>query len=223
MADFDLDLDHTQENIFTGQQPTRSVVGCVDNDAFNGRYRKTLTTLNITTFVSWMYIFGWAATLEDSNRTQFRCKPLHYSLCKPVCWDWEIDERRGNWHSNRRLCIWIRALRVWFNCRSSQRRSFQLDETRERSSGFKVWNRSTQHDNVIAYAEFESVLEIDKSRNIIIDYKNWKDERDNYYLSGRCRGQFMGVFSSDTLPTSMKKRPAIIVCNTDHSDRGGEH
>ena len=34
--------------------------------------------------------------------------------------------------------------------------------------------------NVIAYAEFESVLEIDKSRNIIIDYKNWKDERDNY-------------------------------------------
>ena len=34
--------------------------------------------------------------------------------------------------------------------------------------------------NVIAYAEFESVLEIDKSRNIIIDYKNWKDELVNY-------------------------------------------
>ena len=26
--------------------------------------------------------------------------------------------------------------------------------------------------NVIAYAEFESVVEIDKSRNVIIDYKN---------------------------------------------------
>ena len=33
----------------------------------------------------------------------------------------------------------------------------------------------------------------------------------------------MGVFSSDTLPTSIKKRPAIIVCNTDPSDRSGEH
>ena len=33
----------------------------------------------------------------------------------------------------------------------------------------------------------------------------------------------MGVFSCDTLPTSIKKRPAIIVCNTDPSDRGGEH
>ena len=35
--------------------------------------------------------------------------------------------------------------------------------------------------NVIAYAEFESVLEIDKSQNIFIDYKNWKDERINYW------------------------------------------
>ena len=44
-----------------------------------------------------------------------------------------------------------------------------------------------------------------------------------HYLSGHCRGQFMGVFSSDTLSTSIKKRPAIIVCNTDPSDQGGEH
>ena len=43
------------------------------------------------------------------------------------------------------------------------------------------------------------------------------------YLSGRCRGQFMGVFSCDTLPRHVPKRPAIIVCNTDPSDRSGEH
>ena len=33
----------------------------------------------------------------------------------------------------------------------------------------------------------------------------------------------MGVFSSDTLPTSINKRPAIIICNTDPSDKIGEH
>ena len=33
----------------------------------------------------------------------------------------------------------------------------------------------------------------------------------------------MGLFSSDTLPTNIKKRPTIIVCNTDPSDRAGEH
>ena len=33
-------LNHTQENLFTGQLPTCIVTGCVDNDAFNGRYAK---------------------------------------------------------------------------------------------------------------------------------------------------------------------------------------
>ena len=44
-----------------------------------------------------------------------------------------------------------------------------------------------------------------------------------HYLTRRCHGQFMGVFSSDNLPTSIKKRPAIIICNTDPPDRGGEY
>ena len=32
--------DVTQEKIFTGQLPTRVVVGCVDNEAFNGVFKK---------------------------------------------------------------------------------------------------------------------------------------------------------------------------------------
>ena len=35
--------------------------------------------------------------------------------------------------------------------------------------------------NVIAYAAFESVSESDKSRNIMIDYKNWEDEHVHYW------------------------------------------
>ena len=31
-------LDCSQENLFSGQLPTRLVIGCVDNDAFNGNY-----------------------------------------------------------------------------------------------------------------------------------------------------------------------------------------
>ena len=57
--------------------------------------------------------------------------------------------------------------------------------------------------NVIAYAEFGSVLEIDKSRNIIIDYKNWKDERDNYWtlpifpMSWSIHGSVFERYSAD--------------------------
>jgi len=35
-------MNFTQENLFTGQMPTRLVVGFVDNDAFNGTYGKTI-------------------------------------------------------------------------------------------------------------------------------------------------------------------------------------
>ena len=33
-------LDGNHEKLFTGQLPTRLVIGCVDNDAFNGIYTK---------------------------------------------------------------------------------------------------------------------------------------------------------------------------------------
>ena len=35
-------LDENHEKSFTGQLPTRLVIGCVDNDAFNGSYTKNL-------------------------------------------------------------------------------------------------------------------------------------------------------------------------------------
>jgi len=31
--------DATQGNLFNGQLPTRIVIGCVDNEAFNGAYK----------------------------------------------------------------------------------------------------------------------------------------------------------------------------------------
>ena len=33
-------LDGNHEKLFTGQLPSRLVIGCVDNDAFNGNYVK---------------------------------------------------------------------------------------------------------------------------------------------------------------------------------------
>jgi len=33
-------LDFSQENLFSGQLTTRLVIGCVDNEAFNGTYAK---------------------------------------------------------------------------------------------------------------------------------------------------------------------------------------
>ena len=40
----------------------------------------------------------------------------------------------------------------------------------------------------------------------------------------KCKPMFLGVFSSDCLPTNFdKSRPAIMVCNTDPHYKPGEH
>jgi hypothetical protein len=43
-------------------------------------------------------------------------------------------------------------------------------------------------------------------------------------LSGRCRGQFLGVYAKDTLPSRLPaQRPILLVCNTDKKSRPGTH
>ena len=43
-------------------------------------------------------------------------------------------------------------------------------------------------------------------------------------VSRRCRGMFLGVFPCDMLPRNLpKKRPLLMICNTDPSYKSGEH
>lgn len=43
-------------------------------------------------------------------------------------------------------------------------------------------------------------------------------------LIKRCRGSFMGVYSSDRLPRRLpKRRPVMLVCNTDPHKKPGQH
>lgn len=49
-------------------------------------------------------------------------------------------------------------------------------------------------------------------------------ERIRLLLRARCRGIFLGVFASNTLPRTLPpKRPLVIVCNTDPAHKPGEH
>ena len=126
-------LDHTQETLFTGQLFTRIVVGCVDNDAFNGRFSKNpslfagtgkLMKDEGTDIKREDFAGGYALYVFDL--TEDLAEEGHFNLMK---------------HGNVRLDL-------------------------------KFGTALPNTINVIAYAEFEGVLEIDKSRNVIVDYKN---------------------------------------------------
>jgi len=165
-------LDFSQENLFTGQLPTRLVVGCVDNDSFNGSYTK--------------------------NPFNFK----HYSLTQiKVYLDGQhqhIKPLEPNFATNQIVGAYMSL----FSGTGKQQRDEGNDITREDfPGGYALYAFDLTPDlaeeghfnlskegsvrldlkfaaalpntiNVIAYAEFENVIEIDRNRNIIFDYGN---------------------------------------------------
>ena len=165
-------LDHTQENLFTGQLPTRLVIGCVDNDAFNGRYSKNpynfkhydLRQLKVyldgqqhslipiePNFAANHYITAYANLFAGTGK-----------LMK----DEGTDIRREDFGSGYALYAFDLTADL------AEEGHFSLMKHGNVRLDLKFGTALPNTINVIAYAEFESVLEIDKSRNIIINYKN---------------------------------------------------
>ena len=165
-------LNHTQENLFTGQLPTRIVIGCVDNDSFNGRYAKNpynfkhfdLTQLKVyldgqqhsvipvePNFTANTYITAYANLFAGTGK-----------LMK----DEGTDIRREDFRAGYALYAFDLTADL------AEEGHFNLMKHGNVRLDLKFLVGLPNTINVIAYAEFESVLEIDKSRNIIIDYKN---------------------------------------------------
>ena len=117
-------------------------MGCVDNDAFNRRSVKTRSTLNTTAWLNWRCT--WTVdSIRWNTKNPFQHKQLHNSLFEHVCWTGKL--MKDKYYNTRGLCRWIRTLRVRPDCRSSQGGTFQLDETRTRSTGFEIRSCSIQH------------------------------------------------------------------------------
>ena len=80
--------------------------------------------------------------------------------------------------------------------------------------------------NLIIYAEFQNVIEIDASRNVCTITQTNMDtiqltiilRKDRY-----TRGVFQGVYSSDKLPTNISSYPALFIANVDTSNKPGTH
>jgi hypothetical protein len=166
-------LDFTQENLFSGQLPTRLVIGCVDNDAFNGSYAKnpfnfkhySLTQLKVfldgqqqyvrpiePNFAANNYIGAYMSLFsgtgkqqrDEGNDIQRDDFPRGYAL---YAFDLTPDQCESSGHFNL-----------------VKEGSVRID--------LKFANALPNTINVIAYAELENVIEIDRNRNVIFDFNN---------------------------------------------------
>ena len=165
-------LDARQESLFSGQMPTRIVIRCVQNRGFNGSYNLNpfnfehfnLTQVKIyldgqqhsmkpleTDFANHLYVTAFTSLFagtgklyqDEGNRLTMEDFEGGYAL---YLFDVTQDLADGG-HFNL-----------------LKKGSVRLD--------LKFGAALESTINVIAYAEFENCLEVDRSIHIIFDYKN---------------------------------------------------
>ena len=163
-------LDFSQENLFSGQLPTRLVIGMVDNDSYNGIYTKnpfnfkhySLTQIKIfldghnqlirpiePDFTSGQTIMGYMSLFQGTGKQQK---------------DEGNDISRSDYANGYTL--------YGFDLTSdlSEDDHFNLAKDGTVRVDVRFATALTSTINVVVYAEFENILEIDRNRNVLFDY-----------------------------------------------------
>ena len=166
-------LDYSQENLFTGQLPCRLVMGCVDNDAFNGLFAKNpfnFKHFNLTQLK--LYLDGQQHHIKPLE-PNYAAKQYIGAYMSLFSGTGKLQKDEGNDISREDY--------------SGGYALYAFDLTPDLSEGGDHFNLSRDGSvridlkfanplpntiNVIAYAEFENLIELDRNRNIVFDYSN---------------------------------------------------
>ena len=159
-------LSHTHENLFLGTLPKRLVLCCIDNDAYNGAYDKNPfhAKNNAIGFHS-VYVDGLQIPAKpfQPNFADNLLVRSYASLFTSTGKIWQ-DEGNGLTRDGYTFyCFDLTPDQCDGPC-------FNLVQTGNLRIEFHFREALRTTVNVVAYAEFESVLEIDKNRNVIYDY-----------------------------------------------------
>lgn len=161
-------MSFVQDNIFTGQMPRRIVVACVDNDAFNGNYKKS-------PFEFKHYNINFIAVYVDGQSTP----------STPLQPDFEHNHFIRS-YQNLFLNAEDRGLFLTRSEFSGGNTLFRFDLSPDLCEGGHL--NLVRHSNLrleikfsvplpqtislLVYAEFENLIEINKARNILYDFGN---------------------------------------------------
>jgi len=166
-------LDVSQESLFSGQLPCRIVLGLVDNDSYNGSYSKNpfnfkhhhLNQVKI-------YLDGQQQSLKpiepDYANNQFiAAYSAVFAGTGKLARDEGLDITREDYSGGYALYCYDLTPDL-----AEDIGHFNLIKQGNIRLDLKFSQALANTINVIAYAEFESVLEIDRNRAVIYDYKN---------------------------------------------------
>ena len=166
-------LDFSQESLFSGQLPTRLVIACVDNDAFNGNYQRNpfnFKHYNLTQLK--LYLDGQqqhhVRPLEP-NFAEHQYIGAYMSLFSGTG---KLQKDEGNAINRTDFPGGYAIYAFDLTPDLAEEGHFNLARDGSVRVDMKFANALPNTINVIAYAEFENVIEIDRNRNVLFDYTN---------------------------------------------------
>lgn len=161
-------MTFVQDNIFTGQMPKRIIIGCVDNDAFNGDYKKSpfeFKHYNIN-FIG-AYVDGQPVPHNplQPNFEKNQCVRAYYNL-------FTAAENRGLYLSRTEFSQGYSLFLFDLSPDLCDGSHLNLVRHSNLRLEIKFGIALQQTVSLLVYAEFENLIEINKSRNILYDFGN---------------------------------------------------
>jgi hypothetical protein len=162
------------DNIFLGQQPKRIVVGFVTNKAFNGHYGSNpfnFEHFNMNFFA--LYADGVQIPSKPLQPDFAAGNPLFVNLYQTLFSGTGIHFSNegsdiGREHYAGGYCLMAFDLTPDLSANCSTHWNLVKNGSLRVEVGFT--RALTETINCIVYAEFDNVIEIDKNRNVIVDY-----------------------------------------------------
>jgi hypothetical protein len=165
-------LDCSQENLFAGQLPTRLVIGCVDNDAFNGSYGKNpfnFKHFNLTQIK--VYLDGQQQHIKPLE-TNYAANQFVNAYMSLYSGTGKQQKDEGNFIERSEYSGGYALYAFDLTPDMAEEGHFNLAKEGSVRVDLKFSAALPNTINIIAYAEFENVIEIDRNRNVIFDYTN---------------------------------------------------
>jgi hypothetical protein len=165
-------LDVSQEKLFSGQLPSRLVVGCVDNRAFNG-------DVAINPFNFQHFSLSELAVYLDGQ--QHGIKPLsidftnrQYVTSFMSLFNGTGKENRDEGNDIDRTDFASGYALYAFDLSPDLSENDHFNLTRQGTVrlDMKFANALPNTVTVVTYAEFENIIEIDRNRNVVFDFNN---------------------------------------------------
>src|SRR5215470_9220857 len=163
-------LNFSHESLFTGQLPTRLVVGIVDNESFCGSYRRNpfnFKHYGLTQLA--LYMDGQQQHIKplDVDYDHGLYMPAYLSLfggTNKLFRDEGLDINRSEYPQGYSLYAFDLTPDL------AESDHFNLSKEGNVRLDAKFSRALLNTVNVICFAEFENVIEIDRNNNVIYDY-----------------------------------------------------